>query len=79
MLIPITKFLALFFFIFLIQSPCFSFVILIDPGHGGKEQGAVSKVWAKGKKKKLRNIYEKDLTLILAKKVKKILEKTYTV
>jgi N-acetylmuramoyl-L-alanine amidase len=54
-----------------------SFVVLIDPGHGGEEYGAVSYIKLKGKKKK--KIFEKDLALKLAKKVKKRLEKKYTV
>lgn len=39
-----------------------AFVVLIDPGHGGDELGAVAKVGG-------RNIYEKDLSLILSKKI----------
>jgi len=59
--------------------PSFAFIILIDPGHGGEELGAISRVWQKTKKgKKTINIYEKNLTLDLAKKVKKHLEKKYT-
>lgn len=39
-------------------------VVLIDPGHGGDEIGAVGKLDAK------RKIFEKDLCLRLAKKIK---------
>lgn len=34
----------LFLFIFLSSSMCFSATILIDPGHGGEENGAISSV-----------------------------------
>lgn len=63
---------------------CFSikaFVILIDPGHGGSELGAVAKITkvnSKGKKY-TRQIFEKDLSLRLAKKVKRILDPNYSV
>lgn len=60
----------------LFYSNAHSFVVLIDPGHGGSELGAVSYI-KKGKRK--YKIYEKDLALRLAKKVKKILDKRYTV
>jgi len=43
--------------------------VLIDPGHGGDEIGAVGNLDAK----KTRKIFEKDLSLRLAKKVKEIL------
>ena len=58
----------------------FSFVVLIDPGHGGKEYGAttmVTRINSKGKSY-TRNLYEKDLTLLLAKKLKKVLQKRFS-
>lgn len=56
-----------------------AFVVLIDPGHGGEELGAMTRVWVKKKgAKKTKNIYEKDLALKLSKKVKKYLNKKYT-
>ena len=53
---------------------CFCFnihakVVLIDPGHGGEEIGAVGEI----KSSKRQKIYEKDLSLRLALKVKKYL------
>ena len=48
-------------------------VILLDPGHGGEETGAI------GKLDKSRRVYEKDLSLRLAGKIKHHLEKTHTV
>lgn len=48
-------------------------VVLIDPGHGGEEYGAV------GKLDKTRIVYEKDLSLRLSVKIKKYLEKSATV
>ena len=58
----------------------YSFVVLIDPGHGGQEHGAVSTVVLKNSKGRRysKKIYEKDLTLILAKRVKKYLSKEVT-
>lgn len=47
----------------------YGYTILIDPGHGGEENGATSYVWwrnSKGKKYK-HYVYEKDLTLKYAK------------
>lgn len=72
--------LILFTLITLMSSGLSSaFVVLIDPGHGGEELGALAHVWTRYKGvKKTQNIYEKDLTLMLAKKVKKHLEKKYT-
>lgn len=57
-----------------------AFVILIDPGHGGEEFGAMGQMWVKSIKgeKKTKNIYEKDLTLRLSKKLKKYLSPFYT-
>lgn len=65
--------LKVFIFIsfFLSSFHSFGYVVLIDPGHGGEELGAVAKM---GKKE----IYEKDLTLILSKKIKKYLPKNIT-
>lgn len=70
-----------FILICFIWSTCsLAHVVLIDPGHGGDELGAIGKLWKKSKKhKKLVNVYEKDFTLDLAKKIKKKLEKKYTV
>jgi N-acetylmuramoyl-L-alanine amidase len=49
-------------------------VILIDPGHGGEESGAVGKLDDKG----TRKLFEKDLSLRLAKKIKEELSKHTT-
>ncbi len=61
--------LLILFFIFL-TCPAFSWVILIDPGHGGTDLGATKKV--------KKTIYEKDLALKLADKVKRRLSRNYT-
>ena len=51
------------------QSPVFSKkIIVIDAGHGGKDSGAIG----------LRGILEKDITLKIAKKLKKKLKKNKT-
>lgn len=44
-------------------NSAYSFTIMLDPGHGGKDQGAVA-----------NNITESELTLDLSLRVKKILE-----
>ena len=49
-------------------------VVLIDPGHGGEESGAVGHLDAK----RSRKIFEKDLSLRLAKKIKEELSKSTT-
>ena len=73
------KILSLLIFIFTFQS-AFGFVVLIDPGHGGKELGAVSKVTLKNSKGKsyTRHVYEKDLTLELAIRLKRKLSKHFS-
>jgi len=52
----------------------FGQTILIDPGHGGNDLGATQKMGKKNKK----SIFEKDLALKLAKKVKEKLGKKYS-
>ena len=47
-------------------------VVLVDPGHGGEESGAVGHL----DKAKGRKIFEKDLALRLSKKIKEELSKT---
>ena len=62
-----------FIFLFLLFS--FSIhakVVLIDPGHGGEEAGAVGYL----DKNKRRKVFEKDLALRLAKKIKTELGKS---
>lgn len=62
----------LFFFIFFIAFESSAKVVLIDPGHGGDEIGAVGYRDSKKKNK----IFEKDLSLRLAKKIKDELGKS---
>lgn len=57
--------------LFLISVSAQAKVVLIDPGHGGEEIGAVGHL-------KSRKVYEKDLSLRLAKKIKDELGKTTT-
>lgn len=73
------KYFSLLFTI-LLSFSSEAFVILIDPGHGGKELGAMSRLWVKkrNRSRKTKNIYEKDLTLKLSKKLKKYLDPFYT-
>ncbi|MCM2350318.1 MAG: N-acetylmuramoyl-L-alanine amidase [Bacteriovoracaceae bacterium] len=63
------KFIFLFIFLSL---PTFAKVVLIDPGHGGEEVGAVGHL----DEKKRRKVYEKDLSLRLSKKIKDELSKS---
>ncbi len=69
-------FSLILFWSFSIQA----FVILIDPGHGGKELGAVTTISLKNSKGKTykTKIYEKDLTLKLAKRIKSKLDKHFS-
>jgi N-acetylmuramoyl-L-alanine amidase len=63
--------LGLFISLLTVSLTGHCFVVLIDPGHGGKELGAKSHVHG-------HSILEKDLSLRLSKKLKKYLEKKYT-
>lgn len=65
------KVLVLFFLTF---SCAWGKVILIDPGHGGEESGAVGYFDVK----KTRRVFEKDLCLRLAKKIKEQISKSET-
>ncbi len=58
----------------------YGFVVLIDPGHGGSELGAKTIVRKKNSKGKYyrREVLEKDLSLKLAKRVKKYLDPKFT-
>ena len=67
------RFLILIFF-FLISPQSFSKVVLIDPGHGGDEVGAIGHLDPLRKRK----VFEKDLSLRLAKKLKDHLSKSTT-
>jgi N-acetylmuramoyl-L-alanine amidase len=55
-------------FIFLSISNAQAFTILIDPGHGGDDDGA-----------KVQTVKEKDLSLSIAKKIQEKLSKDYSV
>jgi NAD(P)-dependent dehydrogenase (short-subunit alcohol dehydrogenase family) len=66
------NFLSFLFLILIVSSQ--AKVVLIDPGHGGEESGAVGKLDEKG----TRKIFEKDLSLRLAKKIKEELSKHTT-
>lgn len=61
------------FFLFITQMATAK-VVLIDPGHGGEESGAVGHLDTK----RSRKIFEKDLSLRLAKKIKEELSKSTT-
>lgn len=60
------KFFALCFLLFTYSA--FAKVVLIDPGHGGDEVGAIGRL-------KQGKVYEKDLSLRLSKKIKDELSK----
>ena len=74
---------AIFFLIIIICLPrTKARTILIDPGHGGSDEGAKASKYAfdnKGKRVR-RIIFEKDLVLSVSKKIqKKLKEKNYRV
>jgi N-acetylmuramoyl-L-alanine amidase len=64
----------LFLLPLLFSLSTFSKVILIDPGHGGEEAGAVGHLDSK----RLKKLYEKDLALRLSKMIKAELSKSTT-
>ncbi len=66
----------LLFFLLSYAQVAMSLSVLLDPGHGGEDKGAVAKITLRGKHK---IIYEKDLTLAITKRVFKILRKNYSV
>lgn len=74
------RYIFFLFTLFCVSNTTYAYVVLLDPGHGGSELGAVSTQWLKNSKGKRykKTIYEKDLCLILAKKIKKRLEKKHT-
>lgn len=63
-------------FLFFNSSNLYSYTILLDPGHGGEDIGAVGKI---KKGKKTVTVYEKDLTLSITKLIFKELKKTHSV
>lgn len=56
-----------FLLFILLQGSAFAVTILIDPGHGGEDEGARARYYYG--KKKWRLIREKDIALSLAKKI----------
>ncbi|MDA9189666.1 N-acetylmuramoyl-L-alanine amidase [bacterium] len=66
----IKKCLWMILLLFCTQS--FSFTVLIDPGHGGEDHGAVGKLHGK-------KILEKDIALSISKKVMEYLKKDHHV
>lgn len=66
------KLLITFVIIFVIK-PVLGFTILIDPGHGGEDDGARGRYYFA--KKKWRLIKEKDIALSLSKKIHEQLQK----
>ncbi len=67
--------MKLFLLTFLFSLNCLSQTILIDPGHGGIEEGALSEISVGKNIKKI--IYEKDITLDIAKLLYQKLKKHY--
>lgn len=64
----------LFLFLFFISLDSTAKVVLIDPGHGGEEIGAIGYL----DPKKPGKIYEKDLSLRLATKIKNYISESTT-
>jgi N-acetylmuramoyl-L-alanine amidase len=61
------KTFSIFIFSFIISVNGFAFTVLIDPGHGGEDNGATGRI--KNLKGKLEVIKEKDLALSISKKI----------
>ncbi len=71
------KLLCLLSFLLLSAKPLYAFTILIDPGHGGEEDGAVASTVTENPP---RIIKEKDLALEISKKIHELLrQKNYSV
>jgi len=67
------KFFVIFIIILNVTSLSFGATILIDPGHGGEDKGAVAQF-------KNQSFYEKDLALELSKNIyKKLKQKNFDV
>lgn len=62
------KLFILFIGFSLISQQATAFMVLIDPGHGGEDLGAVGQIGV-GQKHKEIAIYEKDIALDLSKKI----------
>ena len=56
-----------------LSGECLGFTILIDPGHGGEDNGAVGSYYKSKKKREV--VKEKDISLSLAKKIHEELQK----
>jgi N-acetylmuramoyl-L-alanine amidase len=63
-----------FFSLLFLSQVALAKVVLIDPGHGGEESGAVGHLDSK----RTRRVFEKDLSLRLSKKIKEELSKSTT-
>lgn len=66
--------ILIFCLVFLLSHSAIAKIVLIDPGHGGEEVGAIGYLDASRRKK----VYEKDLSLRLAKKIKDHIGKSAT-
>ncbi len=65
-------------FLLLSLAPLFGQVILIDPGHGGSDCGAMAYL-KKAKGKKIQVVCEKDIALKIAKKIQALLKNHFRV
>ena len=63
-----------FFSLIFLSQVALAKVVLIDPGHGGEESGAVGHLDSR----RTRRVFEKDLSLRLSKKIKEELSKSTT-
>jgi N-acetylmuramoyl-L-alanine amidase len=74
--------LLIFLLCLLLLTNLWGATILIDPGHGGEDHGAMSS-WIterrQGQGEHRFKVYEKDLALAIAKRVQKSLSKRYSV
>ncbi len=70
------KFIFTYLILIIFLKPCFALTILVDPGHGGDDEGAKVEVVRDGQKVLDK---EKDLSLIYAKKIYELLNKKHQV
>lgn len=74
--------LIIFLIVFCIVQSAFCYTVLIDPGHGGEDNGATGYYYKKLKNGKSRRfaVHEKDVVLDISKKIyQKLKDKRYKV
>lgn len=66
---------VIFLFVFVFSIKTYSKIVLIDPGHGGMEKGAIGN----GEMDSSKSLYEKDISFLMARKIKNKLSRKHQV